>query len=150
MESRIEKRRKELGLTQEDVAEQVGVKKSTVSRWESGTIKEMRRDKLLSLASTLQTSVNYLLGLTDDPSVKPEMSALEKELFRQYVQENAFRQLLFFAGFQESTDEDANVTIYSNDYIIDETPELVERVMRETLTYFSFLMKREAMASGKK
>lgn len=35
----IEHRRKELGLTMEEVANKVGVSKSTVKKWESGYIK---------------------------------------------------------------------------------------------------------------
>ena len=36
----LESRRKELGLTMEDVAKKVGVSKSTVKKWESGYIKK--------------------------------------------------------------------------------------------------------------
>ena len=40
-------RRLELGLTQKDIAEAVGVTEATVSRWESGSIANMRRDKIV-------------------------------------------------------------------------------------------------------
>lgn len=51
---KISNRRKELNLTMEDVARAVGVGKSTVSKWERGAIKDMRRDKIAALASVLQ------------------------------------------------------------------------------------------------
>lgn len=47
-EKRIEK-----GLTQKDVAAAVGVSEGTVSRWESGKIENMRRDKINALANYL-------------------------------------------------------------------------------------------------
>lgn len=47
-------RRKELGLTLEDVGNAVGVGKSTVRRWETGDIKNMRNDKVIALARKLQ------------------------------------------------------------------------------------------------
>ena len=50
----IQKRRKELGLTLEDVGKAVGVGRSTVQRWESGLIKNMGRDKIAQLAKVLQ------------------------------------------------------------------------------------------------
>ena len=42
----LKNRRLELGLTLEDVAKAVGVSVSTISRWESGDIENMRRDKI--------------------------------------------------------------------------------------------------------
>lgn len=53
---KIKKRRKELGLTLDEVAEKVGVGKSTVQKWESGRIKNMRRDKIELLAQVLDMS----------------------------------------------------------------------------------------------
>lgn len=41
----IYNRRKELGLTLEEVGNAVGVSKSTVKKWENGFISNMRRDK---------------------------------------------------------------------------------------------------------
>ena len=47
-------RRKELGMTLEEVGNAVGVGKSTVRRWENGMIKNMGRDKISALARVLQ------------------------------------------------------------------------------------------------
>lgn len=52
----IKSRRLELGLTLEQVAQYVGVGKSTVRKWETGYIKNMRRDKLAKLAEILNVS----------------------------------------------------------------------------------------------
>lgn len=52
----IKKRRTELGLTLEDVAQAVNVTRSTVQRWESGLIRNMGRDKVAKLADILQIS----------------------------------------------------------------------------------------------
>ena len=53
---KISQRRKELHLTLEDIGKAVGVGKSTVKKWESGYIANMRRDKIASLAKILQMS----------------------------------------------------------------------------------------------
>jgi transcriptional regulator with XRE-family HTH domain len=58
----IRGRRIEVGKTLEDVAREVGVAKATVQRWETGEIKDMRRDKLVSLARALETTPAYLMG----------------------------------------------------------------------------------------
>lgn len=58
----ILKRRKELGLTLEEVGNAVGVGKSTVKKWETGLISNMRRDKIALLAKVLQIEPTNLIG----------------------------------------------------------------------------------------
>lgn len=65
-------RRRELGLTLEEVAQRVGVNRATVQRWETGAIKNLGRDKIAALAAALQVSPEYLLGWTDDPGLRIE------------------------------------------------------------------------------
>lgn len=58
----IKKRKLELDLTYEEIRNIVGVSKSTVRKWETGMIENMRRDKILLLAKALQVSPAELLG----------------------------------------------------------------------------------------
>lgn len=68
----IKERRKELGLTLADVAKMVGVTEATVQRWESGNIKNLRQERIASLAIALDTTPAYLMGWEDAPaSAKP-------------------------------------------------------------------------------
>lgn len=55
-------------LTLEDIATQVGVGRSTVRKWETGMIANMRRDKIAKLAAALHTTPGYLMGWEDEPS----------------------------------------------------------------------------------
>ena len=64
----IRTRRTELGLTLEEVARVVGVGKSTVRKWETGYIENMRRDKIAKLAEALQTTPAYLMGWEEPTS----------------------------------------------------------------------------------
>ena len=50
----IRDRRKDLNMTQEDLAFSVGTTKATVSRWESGDIHKMKRSMMASLARVLR------------------------------------------------------------------------------------------------
>lgn len=63
--SNIKKRRLEIGATLEEIASVVGVSKTTVQRWESGNIENMKRDKIALLAKALHTTPLFVLGLTD-------------------------------------------------------------------------------------
>ena len=68
----IKERRIALNLTQKEIADYVGVSEATISRWESGNIKNMRRDKLYKLSKILQVKGSVL---TDDDSSTGSMLA---------------------------------------------------------------------------
>ena len=61
IKDKIKTRRLQLGLTLEDVANKVGVAKSTVKKWESGQIESMRQSKILALAKALNVNPTYLI-----------------------------------------------------------------------------------------
>lgn len=67
----LKNRRKELGLTMLEVAQKVGVSEGTVSRWESGDIANMRRDKIVLLAKALQLSPAFIMGWEDEDNLEP-------------------------------------------------------------------------------
>lgn len=59
-------RRIELGLTQKEVANFVGVSEATVSRWESGDIANMRRDRIMLYAQVLKTDLSFITNGKSD------------------------------------------------------------------------------------
>lgn len=67
---RIKERREQKGLTLEEVGEYVGVTKSTVRKWETGDIENMKRDKIAKLAEVLSVSPLYIMGIIDTYSMK--------------------------------------------------------------------------------
>lgn len=98
MARKIKELRQAKGLTLEQVANVVGVGKSTVRKWETGMIANMKRDKIASLAKALGTTPAYLMGWEEDSKInlqlfgenitpeEPKLSEGEKmllELFRQ-------------------------------------------------------------------
>ena len=72
MDNIIKTRRKELGITLEDIGNYVGVSKGTVQRWETGGISNMRRDRIKKLSEILRISPDMLLGdaVTEDAVAK--------------------------------------------------------------------------------
>ena len=97
MAQRIKALRQEKGLTLEQVADIVGVGKSTVRKWETGMIANMRRDKIADLAKALGTTPAYLMGWKEEDTKKeespsePQLTEGEKvlvDLFRQVPEEH--------------------------------------------------------------
>ena len=64
----LKNRRVELGLTMKELSKKVGVSEGTISRWESGDIENMRRDKIAALANALDISPSVIMGWDDQPS----------------------------------------------------------------------------------
>lgn len=61
----IASERKRLGLRQADLAEKLGVSKSTVERWEQNVTPPFG-DKLVEMHDLFGCTVDYLLGITDE------------------------------------------------------------------------------------
>lgn len=66
---RLHDRRIELGLTLEQVGDACGVSKATVQRWETGSIRNMRRDRLKLLANTLRLNPAELIDAQGAESI---------------------------------------------------------------------------------
>ena len=63
--ARIKARRKELGLTLQDLADVIRVARSTVQRYETANISRMKMPVLYSIAQALQVNPDWLVGKSD-------------------------------------------------------------------------------------
>ena len=87
---KLKNRRLELNLTLEEVGNMVGVAKSTVRKWETGMIENMKRDKITLLAKALQVSPAFIMGIEANESVTIETK--EQQLINtisNYLYENS-------------------------------------------------------------
>ena len=64
---RLKRHRRRLGLKQLEVAEQTGIPNQVISRLEHGH-QSLYVERLVALATTLNVSMDYLVGRTDDPT----------------------------------------------------------------------------------
>ena len=100
MSRKIKQLRQAREMTLEQVADIVGVGKSTVRKWETGMIANMRRDKIALLAQALGTTPAYLMGWKEEnkqpPLDEPILTEGEEallDLFRQ-IPEDAQKMYL--------------------------------------------------------
>lgn len=73
----LKNRRKELGLTLNDIAQQMGVSEATVQRWESGNIKSLRQGRIAQLAEILNVSPSALMGWDNASNAATEINELK-------------------------------------------------------------------------
>ena len=71
--SLIKQARLAKSLTQEELAEKVGVQKSAVAKWENGRVSEIKRSNLKKLSEALELNPNQLLDETkENPTVQDD------------------------------------------------------------------------------
>ncbi len=79
----IRHRRKELGLTLEQIGDAMGVNKSTIHKWENGIVENMRRDKIGMLADILQIEPIMLIS-PDEAEAKMRLQDWKASMFAAY------------------------------------------------------------------
>ena len=105
MKDKISSRRKELGLTLEDVGNAVGVGKSTVRKWETGQIENMRQNKIALLAKVLKVSPAYLMGWQEEKLTTKN----DDELFQKLKERPKLLELI--NALSNTTDEGLDAVI---------------------------------------
>lgn len=86
-QEKIKDLREKNGLTLQEIADKVGVSKPTVLRWENGEIKNLKKDKIKSLATALNTTPAYLMGWEQEND--------ELEEYLQYLRTRPEMKMLF-------------------------------------------------------
>jgi repressor LexA len=99
MAKRIKDLRLEKGLTLEQVGKIVGVGRSTVRKWETGMIANMKRDKIASLSKALGVSPSYLLGYTDERTLQPTKEENELISLINQLNEEELKELSNFVDY---------------------------------------------------
>ena len=66
---RVKARRRQLNITQKELADALGIKQAQVSRYESFE-SEPQLERLYDLAKALKTTPDYLPGKIDEPEIK--------------------------------------------------------------------------------
>lgn len=63
---RIRKARLQAGMTQKELADKVGVKFSAIHKYETGMVKNLKRETIAALAEALNVKPSWLMCMDDD------------------------------------------------------------------------------------
>ena len=112
---RIESARTELNLTQEDLAKELGLNKSTIQRYETGQIKKIKLPVIHAMAKILNVNPPWLSDQSDNrEAVKPVNSNAE------FLSKNEIRIIPVFETVS------AGFGAYASNEIIDYMPLYIE------------------------
>lgn len=136
LKENIKSKRLELGLTLEEVANKIGVKKPTLQRYESGVISNIPSDKIEALAEVFDISPAYLMGWEEKSVSNKEiqnnlsLSKKEETLLHNFNKLNDIgkneaikrvEELTFLSRYSNSNNEYGFNTIAAhNDFVHDE------------------------------
>ena len=67
---KIKTLRKQLGLTQTELGEKLGVQKNAVSKWETGRVDDIPGSKIRAMAALFGVSPSYLIDDEEEESVR--------------------------------------------------------------------------------
>ena len=83
---RIKELRKKCGLTQEELANKLGLKKSAIAKYENGRVENIKRSTLMKMAEIFDCSPAYLLDMQDVSISNNDLvlTKLEKEIIIEY------------------------------------------------------------------
>ncbi len=105
---RINKIRTQKGMTLEELGNKVGVGKSTVRKWEIGTICNIKADKIEKLSEALDVSPLTLMGLDEKNKFDNMRTSIISNEYRYLsdTAKDAYTEIL--ACFKFLNDEGAN------------------------------------------
>lgn len=75
----IKRRRNELGITLVGLGELIGVREATIQRYESGNIKNIKHQTIVSLAKALKTTPESLMGWDSEKSTENDFYFTDEE-----------------------------------------------------------------------
>ena len=82
---RIRQARKDAGLTQEQLAQKLGVQHSVISKYERGRVVNLKREKIAELASALNVKPSWLMCMDDKKESDPKEIELDIELLHRLM-----------------------------------------------------------------
>lgn len=129
---RFANRRQELNLSLTQIAQKVGVSVSTVARWESGNIANMRRDRIYEYAKILQVSPLWVMGI--EPT---------SELKNFYDDVKALEEKYFDSAVELSTASKLDAVMACMLTVLREMPEMSAATAKGTVEYMRYLKDKE-------
>ena len=96
MGERIKQKRLELGLTQEQLANKLGLQKSAVAKYENGRVTNIKRTIIVEMSRIFDCSPTWLMGLEPNTPIEQQKIALKsyEDLahFRRYHSLNSVQR----------------------------------------------------------
>lgn len=109
----IKERRIELGLTQEELGEKIGVQKSAIAKYENGAVENLKRTVIKKLSDILDLSPLQIMGLEDETRGHSNFTTA-KEAVKWLLEQNV---VMGFNGLDITTLSEEDQIAYANEVL---------------------------------
>lgn len=107
----IKNRRIELDLTQEELGAKIGVQKSAIAKYESGSIENLKRSTILKLSEVLNLTPTQIMGFEEDKEETTMFTTFD-EAVDSFLRQNV---VMGFNGFDITKLSDEEKVEYANE-----------------------------------
>lgn len=90
MGDRIKFLREQLGMTQEELGEKIGVQKAAIQKYEKGSVKNIKRSSIKIMCDLFNVSPSYLMGWDEDEEKVKQVA--EETKFNERIQKQYGKQ----------------------------------------------------------
>lgn len=136
--ARIKKRRTQLGISAEELADRIKMNPASVYRYEKGEIKKLPTKTLLAISEALDTSVDWLLGETDNSEAQM-YTDLEWNMMRDVDDMVLLEYVLIRWGYGLSQ-EDQKLQIKKGQLTVILSEEDVLAIARDLKRYLGYIL----------
>ncbi|MFV0551488.1 MAG: helix-turn-helix domain-containing protein [Anaerorhabdus sp.] len=148
---RIKKRRKELSLSADEVAEYIGVSRANYYRYESADVENMPSKIISPLSEILKCNPLYLLGYTDDPIDYNSEEYGDTYVPKEFMPfEDSAVRIKEYLKFLNAKDEEAlkepQIDPRFNDFkfaLLHGENDLTEEQKQDLLDYYEFIKSKK-------
>lgn len=91
--SRLKERREELNLTRAEVSKKAKIAETSIARYEHDLFERISLATLHDFATALECSIDYLIGLQDEPHAETTTTEVEVEVVKDYQVEDNILQM---------------------------------------------------------
>lgn len=131
MSKRIKERRKAMGLTQEELANKLGLQNSAIAKYEKGRVKNIKRSVIAEMSKILDCSPSYLMGFDEERNKnvtifkeKDTVSGIECDIIRNVKQMNSKGKKMVY--------DYTNVVIGNPNYSVQEDEQILSAAHKRT------------------
>ncbi len=98
MAQRIKERRIEMGFTQEELANKLGLQKSAIAKYENGRVENIKRSVIQHMAEILECSPAYLMGWDETTESNDYYIDKDAREYAEFLYKNPEYRVLFDAS----------------------------------------------------
>lgn len=143
--NRIKQVRSDEQMSQQMLADRVGVSRATVSQWEIGDTKNLRPGNLLAVADTLRVSIRWLITGHGEKNKETSLQVAEEAAAYNHLSTEGIDLCLLWEKLPKQPRDQARQFIYMLTIMASAEPQINLKNMPKTLSLLEKILHRSML-----